>query len=300
MASGLTTVAQPKQVCFTYDDLPVVSYGRGDSAYHHELYTKLLGAIERHNIPAIGFVNEFKLYKASAEIAFQVKQLERWADAGLELGNHTYSHPDYNNLSFTRFAEEITKGETVTRRIMEERGKNLRYFRHPFLHMGQTRERADSLSNFLAQHHYTIAPVTIDNADYLFAKAYEIAKRKGDAALTKKIGADYLEYMEKKVKYFEAQSVKLFGRIIPQVLLVHANLLNADHTDGLARMFVRNGYAFATLEQVLRDEAYDTPITVFGTWGISWLDRWALSAGKKGAFFEGDVPTPEYIVELSK
>jgi hypothetical protein len=45
----------------------------------------------------------------------------------------------------------------------------------------------------------------------------------------------------------------------------------------------------------LQDEAYQTPITVYGKWGISWIDRWALSQGKKGDFFKGDPETPAYI-----
>ena len=106
--------------------------------------------------------------------------------------------------------------------------------------------------------------------------------------------------MEAKVLYYEKQSDALFGRQIAQTLLIHASQLNADYIIKLAEMFERNGYEFVDLETALTDKAYDTPITKFGKYGISWIDRWALSQGKKGDFFKGDPETPNFIVDLSK
>jgi hypothetical protein len=114
------------------------------------------------------------------------------------------------------------------------------------------------------------------------------------------IAVDYLDYMEKKVLYFEQQSQRLFARNISQILLLHANQLNADCTDELAKMFIRNGYSFISLEDALKDPAYNTEISVFGNWGISWIDRWALSAGKKGDFFKDEPPTPGYITQMAR
>jgi hypothetical protein len=41
-------------------------------------------------------------------------------------------------------------------------------------------------------------------------------------------------------------------------------------------------------------------VTVFSDWGISCIDRWALSRGKKGGFFSDDPVTPDYIRELAR
>ena len=56
--------------------------------------------------------------------------------------------------------------------------------------------------------------------------------------------------MEAKFDYFERESRALFGREIPQVLLVHANGVNADRFGELAAMMRRRGYAFVTLDEV--------------------------------------------------
>jgi len=294
------SVAQTKQVCFTIDDLPVVSYGIHDTTVLRDVTNRITGACHRHAIPAIGFVNEFKLYPSGTLSAFQVSLLQRWLDQGLELGNHTYSHPDFNTVSFSAYTQDIVNGETVTRGLLQKRGATLRYFRHPFLHVGQTAARADSLARFIATRGYIEAPVTIDNEDYLFAQAYKNAVTQKDAALATRIGNDYVSYMEQKLLYYENMSQKLFNRNIAQILLIHASLLNADYLDRLADMFKRHGYSFVSLEAALKDNAYKTPVKVFGKWGISWMDRWALSQGKKGEFFKGEPETPQYIKDATE
>ena len=218
----------------------------------------------------------------------------------LELGNHTFSHPDYNLVSFKDFKQDLLKGETVTRAVLSKNGKIIKYFRHPFLHLGNTKEKADSLDNFLSNHGYINAPVTIDNEDYLFAVAYKRAKVKKDTLLSKQIGHDFVNYIEQKLKYYETQSNRLFGRNIKQILLLHASWLNSDYIDSLAAMFKRNNYEFVSMDQSLEDHIYKTEITVYGNWGISWIDRWALSKGIRGDFFKYEPETPDYIKELSK
>ncbi len=291
---------QKKKVCFSIDDLPLVTYGISDSTYHKNLTDKIITSLNKNKIPAIGFVNEIKLYdKNNRVISWQRDLLYQWVHNGLELGNHTYSHKDYNTLSFDEFSHDVLKGELITREILNQKGLSLTYFRHPFLHLGNSKAKSDSLHIFLSDHGYTIAPVTIDNEDYLFALAYKKAKDKENFDLMKNIGSDYINYMENKLKYFEKQAYLLFDRDINQVLLLHANLLNADYLDELVKMFLKNNYEFVTIKEALEDNVYETSITVFGNWGISWIDRWALSLGKRADFFKDEPAIPDYIKILS-
>ena len=289
-----------KQVCFSFDDLPVVSYGITDSVYQQQLINRLVVALNKHQIPAIGFVNGMKLYNSKGVIPFQVEILRNWLKNGLELGNHTYSHPDYNKLSCADFENEIIKNEPILKEILAEKGKTLRYFRHPFLHVGNTKEKADSLDNVLKERGYTVAPVTIDNEDYLFAVAYKRAVDKNDTVLMQKIRNDFVGYIGGKADYYDKQSQALFGRSIPQILLLHTSLLNSDCVGLLATMFEKKQYEFISMDKALQDKAYQTPVTVYGKWGISWLDKWALSQGEKGEFFKDEPITPDYIKTMSE
>ena len=62
--------------------------------------------------------------------------------------------------------------------------------------------------------------------------------------------------MESVVAFFEERSVEVVGREFPQVLLIHANQLNADLMPELLAMFRQRGYTFVTLDQALADAAY--------------------------------------------
>lgn len=292
--------AQSKNICFTIDDLPVVSYGINDTTFQQNLMNGIIQSLKKNNIPAIGFVNEMKLYKNDSINKFQISLLENWIDNNLELGNHTFSHPDYNKVNFKEFSDNVLNGEIITQQILSERKKSLKYFRHPYLHIGNTKEKYDSLNNFLERKNYITAPVTIDNDDYLFALAYKRTKVKNDTILAKQIGKDYIDYMERKLHYFENQSQKLFGKNINHILLMHASWLNSDFIDSLAVMFKNNNYSFISLDETLKDDLYKTPITKFGNWGISWLDIWALSQNKKSEFFHDDPQTLEYIKKLAE
>jgi peptidoglycan/xylan/chitin deacetylase (PgdA/CDA1 family) len=226
--------------------------------------------------------------------------LRMWIESGFDLGNHTFSHMDYHHVKRKAYFDDVMKGERITRPLMASYGKSLKYFRHPFLHTGESKERSDSLQAFLRGKGYREAPVTIDNSDWIFSLAYESAMVTGDSTLMKSVGADYICYMEKKLKYYESQSMKLFGRNIRHVLLLHANAINADYLGELAGMYESNNYKFVSLTEALEDEAYLTKITTFNrSWGISWLDRWALSMGKEGTFFKDEPGTPEYIMRLA-
>ncbi|MDD5765138.1 MAG: polysaccharide deacetylase family protein [Candidatus Marinimicrobia bacterium] len=291
--------AQTKEICLTFDDLPVVGLRQTDISLQRPIIDKLTGTLNRYAIPAIGFVNACRFYSNGQIDSQKIDLVNRWLDAGLEIGNHAYSHIDYNKVSCREFTADLLKGESLIKELAAEHGKSIRYFRHPFLHRGNTKEKVDSLATFLAEHGYREAPVTIDNTDYLFNAAYDSAIAKKDSVLMKTIGAEYVAYQEKKLAYFENQSLKLFDYNMRQIFLLHANAINADYVDELAEMILRHNYRFVTIDRVLEDKAYLTPDTFYKTFGISWLDRWALTAGKKGEFFRDEPRTPEFILNLA-
>jgi len=286
-----------RKIAITIDDLPVVST-RTDLKNRQEITKKILGHITKAKVPVIGFVNENKLYAGDKRDQKQIDLLRMWLAAGLGLGNHTFSHKSLNSITLADYEADFLKGEMITKELLAEKGRKIRYFRHPFLQTGRTIEIKAEFNIFLNEHGYTIAPVTIDNADYIFSRAYDMAFDKGDKKLMKQVGDAYVPYMESKLAYWERQSVKLFGREIPQTLLIHANFINSDYLDDLIAMFKRRGYKCVDLDTALKDDAYRLPDTYVGPAGISWLHRWALERGKQN--LEPNEPTvPAFIIKLT-
>ena len=290
-------VSAQRSVAITIDDLPVVST-RSDLKNRREITKKLLGHIKKAKIPVIGFVNENKLYKNGERDADQIALLQMWLDAGLELGNHTYSHRSLNAIPLKEYEDDLIKGEIITKELLKKQGRDIRFFRHPYLQTGRTMEIKNEFAGFLAAHGYRIAPISIDNADYIFSRAYDIAFDKGDKKLMKKVGDAYVPYMEAKLEYWERQSMKLFGREVSQTLLIHANFINSDHLDDLAKMFKKRGYKFVDLETALKDEAYAKPDRFLGGAGISWLHRWALEKGRESVL-KDEPMVPDFVLKLS-
>ena len=128
----------------------------------------------------------------------------------------------------------------------------LRYFRHPFLNTGPSLEMKNAFDRILAERQYVVAPVSVDNDDYIFASVYADAVKNNDRALIKRVVEAYPSYMEAAVEFYEKCSRSLLGYELKQILLVHANLLNADHFDKLIVMMKKRGYQFISLEEALR------------------------------------------------
>ncbi|HIG75507.1 MAG TPA: polysaccharide deacetylase [Bacteroidetes bacterium] len=263
-----------RTMAITIDDLPV---GRGHSLAHQQRVTRdLLAQIASADVPVIGFVNEGKLHVDDQRDA-RVDLLRQWVAAGHPLGNHTYGHPSLFNTPLADYQADVIRGEPITRALLAERGDSLRYFRHPYLNTGPDLATKQAVESWLGGRGYTIAPVTHDNAEYLYALAYDEAA--GDDSLRARIADAYLDYMDETAVYYEALSCQLFGREIAGILLLHANALNADHLGRLAARFRARGYAFTTLDEALEDPAYASEDTYAGRAGMSWLQRWAITRG---------------------
>ena len=283
----------------TFDDLPLNTKSLQDGKQWIEQTKKLLASIKKYNIPAIGFVNEYKLYVNDVLDSARLEALQLWVSDDLELGNHTFSHHDYHNTDEYTFFEDILEGDKITNNMLLLKNKKLEYFRHPYLHTGTSLEKKKALEDFLKDHEYLIAPVTIDNGEWIYARAYENACNKNDTELMKQIGTDYINYMIAKTAYFENQSLKLFGREIMQILLLHSNMLNADYLDEVVEKLLERNYQFISIKEAIKDPAYKSEDTYTGKGGISWLHRWSYTKKVDKSFFAGEPEVPQNILDLA-
>jgi len=291
----LCAQAQQRQIAITIDDLPSNSVGlNGKDTY--ALNAKLVAALKQNQIPAVGFVNEKRLYVKN-EVDQRIDSLRVWLDAGFELGNHTFSHMSLSQSTLKDWEDDVIRGETVTGMLMAERKMKLRYLRHPYLAVGRDLETRRAADQFLVQRGYRIAPITMDAWDWMYSVGYDIARRNGDTALQQKLVSSYLEYTNQVFEYQEKLSRNLLGYEPKQILLLHCNWLEADHIRDLLDTLRKRGYTFISLEDALSDEAYSVPDEFVGEDGTNWIDHWAVTRGIPP---QNSPVFPQWVIDLSK
>lgn len=302
-----TPVAAPvdRRIAVTIDDLPWQRIGQTPDADLPALHAALMAQLARANVPVVGFVNEGKLEVQGVVQPERLAMLRDWRDAGFELGNHTWGHIDFNAVGLDAFEADVLRGERQLRPLLAERGQAPLWFRHPYLRAGRTPEERAAFSAFLQEHGYRIAPVTVDNGEWVWAFAYarvletQPAGAEREATLTR-LRRGYIPYMLNKLDYYEQQSQALLGYALPQVWLMHANELNAVSFADLIEATRRRGYRFVTLEQALRDPAYARGEDGYnGRFGPSWLHRWAMAEKKPREFYAGEPEVPKWVLDLA-
>jgi peptidoglycan/xylan/chitin deacetylase (PgdA/CDA1 family) len=279
---GILVLRAPREVAVTFDDLPAPadSVVSDDPTALQAMTARLLAELKQCHVPAIGFVNEGKLNRG--DFAQRVDILKMWVDAGFPLGNHTYSHADLDAMPLAAYELDFLRGEMVTEPLLRSKGMRERYFRYPYLDVGATPGAQRAFKQFLARQGYTIAPVTIDNQEYMFAAVYAHAMAAGDTVAADRVAASFLSYMNDIFGYFEKFSSQTLGYEPRQVLLLHADELDTDTLGDLVKMLRARGYRFITLRDALFDPAYHQPDRYDDSddGGVSWIEHWAFTMHK--------------------
>jgi peptidoglycan/xylan/chitin deacetylase (PgdA/CDA1 family) len=271
------TPATAAEVALTFDDLPLVA-GPASFGDYAAITARLLAGLKRHHLPATGFVIGNQIEGPGREQRRAL--LGDWLDGGMELGNHSYSHLSLSQVPVDDYIADVARDDAVLRPLLAEHGKTPLWYRHPFLETGSTAAARDVFEHWLAEHGYRVAPVTMENSDWLFALPYDEAVRKGDADLALRIRRAYLDYSGRIIPWYRDASKAVLGREIAFVLLLHASRLNADSIDDLAGILKANHLHGVSLKRAVRDPAYRIPDDYAGPNGIEWLERWSRTLHK--------------------
>ena len=290
--SGIAQTSTP--LAITIDDLPGL---RGEE--FHEVNKVMVEVLTTNQWPATAFVNENGFYRDGKLDSSSYRILHMWLSNGIELGNHSFSHLNYHNTDTLTYFKDILAGGKLSKDASKEYNLPFRYFRHPYLRNGQTIEKKSALTRFLSENGYDVAPVTIDNSEWIFASAYSKAINRNDPEMSDRIGRAYIKYMLEISNYYRCQAKTLTGRDIGHVLLIHVRQLNADWLEPLIKALEQQGFAIKPLEVVLRDPVYEREDGYFGPAGISWVDRWAHAKGVSSDFFNGFPSCPQFVQEYA-
>ena len=268
----ISTAAIAEPVAVTFDDLPV--FGRPATTSEAAATTrKLLAGLVRNHVQSIGFVNEIKL--EGSDKPKRIALLRQWLAAGMDLGNHSYSHLSLTTTPVGTYIDDVGRGEAVTRILLGEQGRTPRWFRHPYLETGPTLAIRRQFETWLATHGYQVAPVSMENADWVFTLPYDDALSRHDRRGAAVIRDAYLRYTAMIVPWYRQAALSLLGRRPAFVLLLHASRLNADCIGPILHILRAQHLQIVSLETAMADPAYAFADDYAGPDGDTWLTRWS-------------------------
>ena len=112
-AQTATAGKTPLQIALTFDDLPAHGPLPPGMA-RPEVVKSIIATLKRENMPPIyGFVNGFRV----AQYPYQIHILQAWRAAGNPVGNHTWSHPEFDKFTVAQYEANIRRNEPLLRKV---------------------------------------------------------------------------------------------------------------------------------------------------------------------------------------
>lgn len=247
-----TVVETPDRViAITVDDLPLGHADGFDSEEHRRaVVERFCRVITDTGVPVTGFVN-MEQHEDHPEL------MPLWRDCGIQLGNHTWSHPRLGDVALDAYLDDVRRGHEALAAFAPE--QTTITFRYPYLRRGFDTTEQDAIQQLLQELDSPIAPITINNLDWLYSRDYTQALQNGDEQQAEQLVQEWRWNLEEETENAEWLSRELFSREPPQILLLHANELNADHLGEFLQWLTDRGYRFVPLEEALSDPAYSEP-----------------------------------------
>jgi hypothetical protein len=234
-----------------------------------------IGTLKHHGVPeAWGFVNARRIAEQPASEA----ALDAWRRAGYPLGNHGNSHLGLSQApSLQAWQDDVAAGEPAIAARM--RGQDWKVLRYPFLDAGKDPARHDGAAAWLKGRGYRIADVSVSFDDWAYTDTYARCRDKGDQGAIAAMKADYLKRVDQTIARTRAVSQRVYGRMIPQVLLTHLGAWSAATLPDVMARLDGAGARYVALDTAQGDPAYRAPSPRAGD-GLL-MDRRAQDAGVK-------------------
>jgi hypothetical protein len=236
----------PPQVAITLDDFIWFDAPRLTA---EERNRGLLDALRTHRIKAAMFVTGRFVDNETGQ-----RLLRAWNRDGHMIGNHSYSHLHYHNVTFERFSQDLLRGEGVIKQHPQFR----KFFRFPFLKEGETRAKRDGMRAFLKEHGYRNGHVTIDTSDWYIDQRLRARLDKNPKAELAPYRDYYLDHLWESSVYYNDLSQKVLGRSVKHTLLLHHNVINGLFLGDVLSMFERKGWKLIDAEEAYTDPVFSS------------------------------------------
>lgn len=249
-ASSGESVSGGPAIAITFDDLP--SHGPlpagGDRL---AIMSRISASLKAAGVPpTYGFTNG----GFAANDPPSAPALAAWRADGNLLANHSWSHMNANDNTLIAWQADVVRDEAAIAPLMT--GQDWHWLRFPYLAEGNTPAKRTAIRQFLSSRGYKIASVTMSFADYLWNEPYARCVATHDDAAIARLKRSYLDAAAASFDYSVAASRQLYGRDVPQVLLMHVGAFDAQMLPDLLALYRARGARFVSLAEAEADPFY--------------------------------------------
>jgi peptidoglycan-N-acetylglucosamine deacetylase len=286
------------RVAITIDDIPE----NGDmlpGTSRAEIAAGLIKVLKDNHLHQVyGFTNGYFMDWDPAE--FEI--YKTWLRAGVPLGNHTYNHPNLNDVGATAFIADIEKQEQLLAKLKDFSPllKQRFMFRYPFLDEGDTLEKRDEVRAYLAKHGYQIAEVTTDYSDWAWTDAYVRCSKAKDQKTVSWLKKNIVESADQHLRASNVISDRLFHRRVAQILLMHDGEFDVITLGAILKHWRAEGVSFISLKEALRDPVYSINPNFAYKGGSAFLEQIANSRNIAVGDLEPQTLTVDQLNQLCK
>jgi len=258
---GLAPLAAAAQVIgLTFDDGLDPARNTRAAAWN----ARILQALDQEQLHAIVFPS---LSHIGGEAGLAL--IEQWSAAGHGVGNHTARHRSLSSSRVTlpSFIADVEKADEA----LHDLPTWLPMLRFPYLKEGDTATKRDGMRQWMREHGYRAAPVSIDTSDGYYNQRYLALQAAGRSEPVRRLRGAYVRHLLERAAYYDNLARAVIGRSPAHVLRLHTNALNAAALPEVIEAFRNRGWHFVSARTAYEDPLYAMqPVTLPAGESIVW------------------------------
>lgn len=241
---GLPAGAAAQLVGITFEYLPDPGHERQAAAWSARIL-KELRVQQLHTVvfPALGTGDDARM-----------ASIGEWAGAGHAVGNGG-ARPRNLSLRGTTlaaFIADVRQADEALRALPTWQP----LLRFAYLKEGDTRAKRDGMRQWLREHGYRAAPVSIDTSDAYYNERFLALRAAGRSEPVKRLKHAYVQHLLQRATFYDDLARRVLGRSPSHVLRLHVNALNAAALHDAIEAFRGKGWHFVSARSALEDPLY--------------------------------------------
>jgi peptidoglycan/xylan/chitin deacetylase (PgdA/CDA1 family) len=260
LAWWLPLAAAAQVIGLTFDDGLDPARNANAEAWN----ARILHALERQQLHAMVFPS---LNHIGGDAGMAL--IEQWSAAGHDVGNHAAHHRSLSSskVSLQGFIADVQSADEALHHLPTW----LPMLRFPYLKEGDTVLKRDGMRDWMREHDYRNAPVSIDTSDGYYNQRYLALLAAGRSEPVKRLKRAYVRHLLDRAAYYDNLARQVIGRSPAHVMLLHTNALNAAALPEVIEAFRTRGWHFVAARTAFEDPLYAMqPMTLPAGESIIW------------------------------